>query len=708
MFLPVIAALLLMFPALLRSQNPDKSAILLDSAKVTASYSAESRGNFFIYSPKQSLNTVSIIGEPDVIRHISSLPGVSQGMEGTLGLFVRGANNGSNQVEFNGVPMNCSSHLLGMFSVFTPETIATSSFMPGGIGAGHGDVSSSLIEIKTKKSSALPSEKSVSISPYMTGVYGAFPAGHGKAGIQAAVRFTPILPIAGLLLKATADDGNAHSGLNGNVYDACILADWNISETNALDFMAFATNDALSVFDDNSKSSLKWDNLAFKVGWDSRLSDDLELYTKIYYVSSGSSENQIFYNGGGQTTSDISFQSRKSDFSIQSELGWKCSETISFSGGLIGSAKRFSPLVRKTVVSAGGKQTSGERYSMNMLAAFGEVAVKLPRLNASFGLRNTLAGYAGKMRHNFDVRAKADYALTDRSGVEMTFDKLTQYHHVLEGLPTGWDLDITIPAVGDHPEEVTRQGYAGIFHHRRIGGSDLHVTFGGYVRKMDNLVSYTAPTNVFKLSESTWEDEVCNGTGKSVGAELSAACTSDRFSGTLAYTLSKSTRRYSEINSGREFPFKFDRRHILNLQGKFIISRRKTRKGKSREHSLNANLTYSSGNRATVYASSYSGIVLPYWDQRSGSVSFPDEVEILNYNRYEMTDKNGWKMKDYFRIDCAYTIETQRSGRISSWSFSVFNVLNRHNAYMVFNDKGQWKQVSIMPIMPSVRWCLKF
>ena len=73
-----------------------------------------------------------------------------------------------------------------------------------------------------------------------------------------------------------------------------------------------------------------------------------------------------------------------------------------------------------------------------------------------------------------------------------------------------------------------------------------------------------------------------------------------------------------------------------------------------------------------------------------------------------MTDKNGWKMKDYFRIDCAYTIETQRSGRISSWSFSVFNVLNRHNVYMVFNDKGQWKQVSIMPIMPSVRWCLKF
>ena len=75
----------------LRSQSFDGQAVAIDSAKVTASYSSDNRGNNFIYSPKQSLNAIPIIGEPDVIRHISSLPGVAQRiMDGTLGLFVRG------------------------------------------------------------------------------------------------------------------------------------------------------------------------------------------------------------------------------------------------------------------------------------------------------------------------------------------------------------------------------------------------------------------------------------------------------------------------------------------------------------------------------------------------------------------------------------------------------------------------------------------
>lgn len=62
---------------------------------------------------------------------------------------------------------------------------------------------------------------------------------------------------------------------------------------------------------------------------------------------------------------------------------------------------------------------------------------------------------------------------------------------------------------------------------------------GAYYRKMNNLVSYKSSSNMFRLSDDTWEDEVDVGEGKSFGAELSASYTSDKFNGTLAYTLSK-------------------------------------------------------------------------------------------------------------------------------------------------------------------------
>ena len=703
----LIVASIFMSQFVLRSQSFDGQAVAIDSAKVTASYSSDNRGNNFIYSPKQSLNTISIIGEPDVIRHISSLPGVAQGMDGTLGLFVRGAYNGGNRVEFNGVPISGTSHLLGLFSIFSPDIIASTSFSPGGISARYGDVSSSIVDIRTKKSSALSAKRSVSVSPYMTGAYISLSSSNGKFGVQAALRFSPALFAGKLIMKAVADDDNGNAGMSGNVYDVCILSDWNISRSNSVDLMLFASNDRFSFFNDEDKSYLGWNTFAVKGQWNSSLNEKLRLAMKLYYVSSKSNEGQIYYNRHHTKTSEIVLGNEKSSFAVQSELNWQLNDYLNINGGLMGDGKVFMPMNRQeqsSSFSAGSNQC----YSLRTYSSFIDAFLSVRRLDVSLGLRNTLARNGSSLRDNFDLRFKVDYMLSDKFGVESTFDKFTQYHHILEGLPTGWALDIDVPVDDNFPEEVTKQGYVGVFNHNRFSGSELHLTMGAYYRKMNNLVSYKSSSNMFRLSDDTWEDEVDVGEGKSFGAELSASYTSDKFNGTLAYTLSKTTRRYLELNNGKEFPFKFDRRHILNIQAKYLVSKRRTGKGFRRKMYVNGVLAYSSGNMATVYASSYQGVPMPYWNQRLGVNSFPDEFTELNYNRYEMTSKNGWRMKDYFRIDVAYTIETHRKGGTSSLSFSIFNLLNRHNAYMIFNEGGKWKQLSIMPIMPSVRWSKEF
>ena len=109
---------------------------------------------------------MSVIGEPDVLRQITTLPGVSSGVEGSLGLFVRGGNAGNSRVEYDGVPVYGTSHLLGLFSSFSPYMISITDFRTGGIEASSGDITSSLMRIKPKSGKLMFSSWNFSLSPY--------------------------------------------------------------------------------------------------------------------------------------------------------------------------------------------------------------------------------------------------------------------------------------------------------------------------------------------------------------------------------------------------------------------------------------------------------------------------------------------------------------------------------------------------------------
>lgn len=122
----------------------------LDSAKVTAETVRRLRGNEYVLSSLQVEHAITTFGEPDIIRSISSLPGIAQGVEGTMAIFVRGANNGGNRIEYDGVPVGNASHLFGFMSAINTDMVSETVFRPGGIGARHGDLSSSIVTISRR------------------------------------------------------------------------------------------------------------------------------------------------------------------------------------------------------------------------------------------------------------------------------------------------------------------------------------------------------------------------------------------------------------------------------------------------------------------------------------------------------------------------------------------------------------------------------
>lgn len=165
-------------------------------------------------------------------------------------------------------------------------------------------------------------------------------------------------------------------------------------------------------------------------------------------------------------------------------------------------------------------------------------------------------------------------------------------------------------------------------------------------------------------------------------------------------------QKYGKMVSRRrlrkEFPFKFDRRHILNLNAQFI-----TKKKKNSEQNFNFALAYSSGHKETIPIGMYKGELPPNWDIMNGSA-----INMLMYenaySRQLMSAVNNFCLPDYFRIDIGYTFIKIHKKSTSEFTIGVYNVLNKKNPYLIFYQKDRWKQLSILPIIPSIQWNLSF
>ena len=79
----VITAFVILTNHVYCQNNENKDSLTLQEVTVTAS-SPVSKGSTFVYDASEAVRTISVLGEPDVLRHISSFPGVSAGIYGVL------------------------------------------------------------------------------------------------------------------------------------------------------------------------------------------------------------------------------------------------------------------------------------------------------------------------------------------------------------------------------------------------------------------------------------------------------------------------------------------------------------------------------------------------------------------------------------------------------------------------------------------------
>ena len=300
-----------------------------------------------------------------------------------------------------------------------------------------------------------------------------------------------------------------------------------------------------------------------------------------------------------------------------------------------------------------------------------------------------------KSYFSFQPRLGLRYLLPDGTAIKASYEYVQLLTNNGIGLPTDLWLPTTARVKPQDSWQVAL-GAAKTFMNK------YEISIEGYYKDMTNLVSYKEGSSLFQLTD--WQDRVTQGDGKSFGAEFFIQKKTGRLTGWIGYTWSKTNRTFSELNFGKTFDFRYDRRHDLSIVASYKLAPRVQ---------LSGTWVFGTGNAVTLANSNYQ-ISYP-------NIGIPSSVEdeifgrgIENVDFFE--ERNNFRMKPYHRMDIGIEISKQKKLYKRTWSFGAYNLYNNRNPFFIFVDseftngtrKNVLKQASLFPVLPYFAWRFEF
>jgi hypothetical protein len=638
-------------------------------------------------------NIPVLFGEKDVLKTIQLLPGVKSGGEGNTGFFVRGGASDQNLILLDEATVYNSSHLLGFFSTFNADAIKNVDLYKGGMPAQYGGRLSSVLDVKMDDGNNKQFSMQGGLGLISSRLKVEGPLIKDKSSFMISARRTYI----DFLLKAAPD--TSIKGNTLNFYDLNAKVNYKFNDKNTVYLSGYFGQDNIGIkdlFDNN------WGNttatLRFNHVFNSRLFSNTSLiYNKYNYTIKLIDDVNNF-----KLTSLIRDINIKQDFQYFSNQ-----HTLRF--GVQATHHRIAPSDISTSQNSSFNPLSVEnRYGLETSAYLSDEYVVSPRLTLLYGLRasiynllgpgtfNTYAANgnitssttygSGKVvssYFNLEPRFSASYTINEQNSVKASYNRNTQDIHILSNSGSSSPTDQYVMSSNNIRPEIADQVALGYFKNVQ----DNAYEFSGeiYYKTMQNQIEYKNAARL--IANANVESELLFGNGRAYGLELYAKKTKGKLSGWISYTLSRTERKFNELNNGNYFPARQDRTHDIALVGIYKLSKRWTFSG---------NYIYNTGNAVTYPAGKY---------QVGGNTTF------------FYTERNANRLPYTSRLDVSATLEGKDTGKRfhSSWSFGLYNALNRKNPYSidfrdVANDPSRTEavQTSLFGIIPSVTWNFKF
>ena len=650
---------------------------------------------------KQVERIPAVLGEPDLLKAVQLLPGVSFATEGSTGFSVRGGSPDQTLVQLDGVPVYNVNHLWGFMSAFNNDAISETKLYKGSLPARFGGRLSSVLDVRMKEGNLKKRTGTFSVSPIAGRYTLEGPIVRDKASFMVSGRTT----WANLLLSAAQqlENQNRESQfLTYGFWDINAKTNWIINPNNRvyLSFYtgrdAFVTEDGGGRYKDYTKFSYNWQNLTGVLRWNRIFSPVLFANFSAY----NSRFRQEYYNKFDKRGDEqYKGYNNLNDLSVKGDFDWFPVNRAAIKFGWQLSVQKFSP----EIISYRADSTSFEwnkdvftRNAVSEIYAEGDFNIS-DKLKGTAGLRGGVMATGGKQYWSLRPRASLRYLLSEKISGKISWSRMKQYLHQLQNTTLGIPTELWVSST-----DKIKPGTSDLFSVGIFWKPDGKYNFSAetFYTSLQNVIRYKDGTTAVKERGDSWEDYVVSGKGNSYGMELMAEKTAGKLTGWLAYTLSKSTRQFDDINFGKTFPYAYDRRHQLTFNGNYNFGE-KQKKGKTISRSLAANFNFATGKYITLAEQEYQAIPLPLMEGSRYRADWFATRSLIN-------SANNYQMPDFHNLNLSYRIERKSAGKASTWNFSVYNVYNRLNPWYFYKKDGRTKQITLFPVIPSVSYTYKW
>jgi hypothetical protein len=624
----------------------------------------------------------TLMGETDIMKSLTLLPGVQSVGEGSAGFNVRGGSADQNLILLYGAPIYNSSHFFGFFSAVNSDIIRDVTLYKGGIPSRYGGRISSVLNIESKDGNGKEFAGNAGISPIMANLIIEGPLIKDTLTYMLTGRTTYSDWIFNLIKDPALHNSKA------SFYDLNGKMTYIPNKKNKIDISSYFSHD---FFQFNTNTKYSYDNTIFALKWQ-------HFFTGSFF--SAFSINNSFYSYD-ITNQDIPTDAyilshRINSTGLKADFNWfKAMHEFNFGLDLnkyavmpgsyypVGDSSLIAPNTIEEESALEGALYIDDKFALTKFLSvnlgirissffsFGPQTVFtyspgfskskstiIDTLNYSAG--NITSRYAGP-----EFRASLNFRITDRNSIKINYNRTRQYIHLLSNTtsisPTDtWKLcDYYLkPEVGD---QIALGFYKIMLNNSFETSAEI------YYKQIKNMVDFKGGSTLTMVENI--EQTMINVKGKAYGLELVLKKTGGKVRYSIGYTYSrtfiKSLGKFRDeiINSGNWYPATYDKPNDLVLTFQYLHSRRL---------SFSTNYTYNTGRPITYPLSSY---------------------RIRNILLLQYSDRNMYRIPYYSRLDVSCTVSGNlRTKKIAhpNLTFSVYNLLARENPYSVyFKKEGQ-------------------
>ncbi|MFN4233659.1 MAG: TonB-dependent receptor [Bacteroidia bacterium] len=671
--------------------------------------------------PMEQIKSLPVLlGERDVLKVIQLLPGVQSGGEGTSGLYVRGGGPDQNLILLDGVPVYNASHLFGFFSVFNPDAINSVQLIKGGFPARYGGRLSSVIDIRMKEGNLqdYKVEGSIGIVASKLTVEGPIKKDKASFIISGRRTYIDILAQPFIRMFSKAEQNNLRAGYY--FYDLNAKVNYRISEKDHLFISSYMGNDKAyfkikdqyqlddKIYTNKIDANLGWGNITTALRWNRIINSKLFFNTTLTYSKYAFLTKDGFITEGDNQKSEYRsiYNSGIYDLGMKVDFDFVPNTNHYIKFGLAETYHTFIPGIsafKSSFQGIGIDTTFGaKKLFAHETGLYIEDDWNInSRLKANLGLHFSTFILSKKQYYSLQPRLSARYMLNNDWSVKASYAQMAQFLHLLSNATIGLPTDLWLPVTDTIPPQYSKQWAAGM---ARTIKDVYELSIEGYYKTMYNLLEYKDGASFFNAS-GDWQQKVEIGRGWSYGAEFLIQKKKGRFSGWIGYTLSWTYRQFQNLNFGRPFPYRFDRRHDVGIALTYQL----------RENiDMGLVWVYGTGNAITLATETY--LANPFLESTGFTYDYiynADNNAFFNYTVDNFQARNDFRMPPYHRLDLGINFHKKLKRMERTWSLGLYNAYSRRNPFYLYIGYNKWnerviKQVALFPIIPSLSYSFKF